>query len=183
MLTQQYLKEALIYNSDNGILIWNPNRPKTHFKKDSIWKCFISKYANKEAGTLLKSKQKSTKYKLISLNGKGYLAHRLIWLYLYNSFPKHEIDHIDGNGLNNRITNLRDVPLKENQKNKKLEVRNKSGICGVSWHSASNMWRATIKIEGKCIHLGTFKNIKEAELVRKQAEIKFGFHKNHGRIL
>lgn len=119
-------------------------------------------------------------YITISIGGEVFRAHRLAWLYMYGEFPKNEIDHINHNRADNRICNLRDVTRKENGKNRALSKNNKSGVCGVSWYKAGNKWQAGIKIDHRRIHLGHFTKFHEAVNARKNAEVLYGFHENHG---
>lgn len=85
LLTQHDLKKEIIYNEETGEF----TRIKT----------------NKKAGYLLKSNGK--KYTGIGILSKYYSAHRIAWLYVYGEFPNGCVDHIDGNGENNSISNLR----------------------------------------------------------------------------
>ena len=121
---------------------------------------------------------------------KGYLAlcadyrklkvHRLAWLMNYGSWPKGEIDHIDGDPANNRITNLRDVSASTNQRNRSRCSRNKSGIVGVCWDKRSCKWHAYIKGVTSNIKLGMFECLIDAAASRKSAEIALGFSETHG---
>ena len=79
-----------------------------------------------------------------------------------------EVDHADGNGLNNQRKNLRVCSHLENMRNTKLSSRNTSGIKGVSWYQANNKWRADASMDGKLIYLGSFKNIKDANNAYKK---------------
>ena len=67
-----------------------------------------------------------------------------------------EIDHIDGNGLNNQRSNLRTCTSEENKMNRGKFVNNTSGFKGVSWHKPAMKWRAQINANGKTTHLGLF---------------------------
>ena len=98
---------------------------------------------------------------------KGIFLHRYI-LGLTN--PKTQVDHIDGNGLNNRRNNLRSATHIQNCQNK-LSVRSKTGIRGV--YKAKNGWVASICVNRKLMHLGYFKEISEAQKTRKEAEEKY----------
>jgi hypothetical protein len=96
-------------------------------------------------------------------------------------FPKLDIDHIDGNGINNKWNNLREVTRSQNCRNIKLASNNTSGFIGVRWNEENKKWRALIGIDRKSKHLGYFDNLEEAIMARKNAERMFGFHPNHGR--
>ena len=71
-------------------------------------------------------------YVRVKVCGKLYMAHRIAWLLQHGKWPANEIDHIDGNKLNNKIENLRDVPKTLNQRNAKRRKDNSSGIVGVT---------------------------------------------------
>lgn len=81
-------------------------------------------------------------YGQVRVDGDVYLTHRLIWLLTYSSWPEHEIDHIDRDRMNNRISNLRSVTTAENQHNAGLRRNNQSGYPGVCFHKPTkiNMW-------------------------------------------
>jgi len=120
-------------------------------------------------------------YCVVAIEGRKYLVHRIIWLYVYGSFPKHDIDHIDGVPSNNRIRNLRSVTHRENLRNRKMPRNNKTGTVGVTWNNDCEKWQVRINTGVKQIHIGLF-NIKEdAIAARKAAEIEHGYHPNHGR--
>lgn len=116
----------------------------------------------------------------ISINGKkhNYLVHRLIFS-LHHGFCPVQIDHIDGDKLNNKIENLRESDSKINGRNLKLPTTNKTGYIGVSFEGRK--YRARIKVDGRLLSLGSFDNISDAIVARKEANIKYGFHENHGR--
>lgn len=119
-------------------------------------------------------------YKVGSIFGQRYQAHRIIWKMETGDDPD-EVDHEDGNKLNNRWGNLRDVTSLGNRKNAAIGTRNKSGALGVYWHKPTARWRAFGVIAGKQIALGYFHDFDEAASARKAWERENGFHKNHGR--
>lgn len=118
-------------------------------------------------------------YRAAMCEGKRYFAHRIAWKIYYGTEPE-QIDHIDGNPLNNKIDNLRSVTHRQNGLNQKLHKNNKSGCSGVSWSSAAGKWRAYIKIKGVQKYLGVFENKQDAISARLKAEKKCGYHENHG---
>jgi hypothetical protein len=177
-LTQEYLKEALHYDENNGIFTWN-HRPLGHFK--SKWASIVwnKTLGHKSAGSAKRSR--STEYIYIRINSKAYLAHRLAWLYIHGEWPN-QIDHEDGNGLNNKLKNLRNVSNKQNAKNCRVRKNNKSGIMGVILNKKTNKWESRIKVNYKQIYLYSGSDLFEACCCRKSAEYKHGFHANHGRV-
>jgi hypothetical protein len=80
--------------------------------------------------------------------------------------PRHSVDHINGNGLDNRRANLRIVTIQQNALNRKLTIANTSGYRGVMWHKKSKRWRATLFTNGKLHHIGAFKDKIEAAKAR-----------------
>lgn len=99
-----------------------------------------------------------------------YKAHRLIYLYHYGYLPK-EIDHINGDKLDNRIENLRACTRFQNNRNRRANVNSTSKYKGVSWHSGHKRWSANISIEGKFKHLGYFPSEYEAARAYDQAAL------------
>lgn len=120
-------------------------------------------------------------YRKVRIGGKKFRSHRLVWLMKHDSWPNEEIDHINGDRLDNRIENLRDVSRHENQKNTKRFENNKSGFTGIYWVAKNSVWRASISEGKKLVHLGHFKCLAQAVRVRKEAERRNNYHANHGR--
>jgi hypothetical protein len=122
-------------------------------------------------------------YLQVRTKGKTYGVHRIIWSIHNGDIPEGvEIDHIDGDPMNNLIENLRLVDRTGNCRNMKIPRHNKSGVIGVSWCKRTSKWFASIRVDNKEIFLGRYVNISEAAEARKRAEVKFGFHENHGRV-
>ena len=124
-------------------------------------------------------------------HSKGYLQathkgtqvglHRLAFTFMGEEIPK-EVDHINGDKKDNRWENLRAVSRQQNSRNHPLHSNNTTGQVGVSWCSAANKWRARITgWDKKERHLGVFADMQEAIQIRKEAEIQYGYHDNHGR--
>lgn len=177
-ITNKNVKDIFNYCPVSGVLSWKV-RPRNHFNTDGSHKTFNSRFSNKEAGTT-NNFACNKYYRILTFRSKNYLAHRVIWLFVFGRWPKHEIDHVDGDGLNNKIKNLRDVKHGVNTKNVKKGSRNTSGFVGVNFDKKRKSFRATICVEGKQIHIGRYISIEEAASARKAAEVKYGFHKNHG---
>lgn len=103
-------------------------------------------------------------YLRISIDGKNYYAHRLMWFWIYGQMPNLEIDHIDGNRSNNAPWNLRLAEHRQNSQNQGLRATNKSGFHGVSWCKHLSKWVACIHVAGKKRHLGVFSDASDAAL-------------------
>lgn len=159
ILTQEYLKKIITYDPETGTFVWTSNRQWANSHTVG--------YVNVQG------------YHSIMIDYKNYLAHRLAWLYVYGMLPTLQIDHINHNTLDNRLSNLRLVTNQENQKNRAY-TGNSSGRIGVCFDKARNKWKPHIKINQKLINLGRFDTLEMAILVRKAAEEKYGFHPNHG---
>ena len=93
--------------------------------------------------------------------GKLYPAHRLAWLYCFGAFPAGEIDHINGDKTDNRISNLRLSSRSLNLQNqRKARATNKLGVLGVS--PQKGRFKAQIQYGGKKRHIGMFETKEEA---------------------
>lgn len=109
-------------------------------------------------------------YAVRDYRGKRMKMHRVIM----DAPQGLEIDHIDGNGLNNQKQNLRIVTHAQNQKNMKKPITNTSGYKGVSWDQVRRKWVAYIW-NGKSINLGGYSTkLEAAEAYDKAALSYFG---------
>ena len=100
--TQEEILQAVLYDPDTG----------NFYSK--------STYKSTKFGRLL-NKVNNAGYICISINRKRYLAHRIAWVYMTGNWPK-QIDHIDGNRINNIFTNLREATKEENSKNRRRKI-------------------------------------------------------------
>jgi hypothetical protein len=98
-------------------------------------------------------------------------------VYMHRELLKHclnmEIDHIDGNGLNNQKSNLRVVTTRQNLQN--LHVPKTSKYPGVSWMRHNSRWVAQIRVNNVNKYIGVFKNEHDAAIAYKIACITLGF--------
>jgi len=91
-----------------------------------------------------------------------------------------QIDHIDHDRLNNKLSNLRLVEQKDNLLNKSLYKTSSSGISGINFVKNLKKWKVIMQKDKKRIYLGVFEDFEEAIEVRKNFIKKGEFHENHG---
>lgn len=163
IVTQKLLKELLHYDPRTGLFTWVKKRARTSFKVGDVAGGFDS-----------------DGYICITINNSQYLAHRLAFLYMTGKFPDNQVDHDNHCRDDNRWKNLNPATNAANNKNKSMPKNNTSGCVGVCWGEAANRWMAYIYVKRKRIHLGYFTHKTDAVNARKEANIKYGFHKNHG---
>lgn len=152
------------YNPETGIAIW---------KKRTSNRIVVGR----QVGSLAK-----TGYLETQVNGVRILVHRMVWELMNGEIPLgYQIDHINGVRTDNRLSNLRVVSPSGNSMNSAMRSNNTSGHVGVCWAAKDNAWLARIGVCGREVFLGNFKNLDDAVKARKEAEIIYGYHKNHGR--
>lgn len=124
-----------------------------------------------KSGSIAGTPHYKTGHLRIKINNRLYASHRLAWLFSYGEWPSQDIDHIDGDPKNNRISNLRLVDASRNQANTGLKKSNKSGFKGVRFDRGK--WRAQIKVNRETIYLGRFDTAEAAHAayVKKATEI------------
>lgn len=149
------------YNPITGVIKWKVNR-------GSVIAGDVAGYINQG-------------YRKLSFNGEKYQAHRMAWFLHYGKFPDGSIDHINGNPQDNKIANLRDVTNKENSRNQRTPRNSTTRCIGVSWVKQRKLYQAYICVDGVDIALGRFRGIGDAIAARSRANVKYGFHQNHGR--
>lgn len=98
------------------------------------------------------------------VDGKLYAAHRLAWLYMTGKWPDDDIDHRDGNKVNNRWDNLRDVDDFTNLQNlrKAMKSNKTTGLLGASWSKQIKRFKAQITVDGANTYIGTFSTAMQA---------------------
>jgi len=154
-ITIEHLRESLDYNAQTGIFTWRKN----HRRPDLI---------GKTAGSI-----HSAGYISIAIHNVKRLAHRLAWFHVTGVMPEGNIDHINGNKLDNSFANLRQVTRFGNLQNMRQATKaNKVGLLGVSAHQGK--WRAQIMVNGKRIRASGFDTPELAH--QKYLELKREHH-------
>ena len=152
-LTAERLRELLHYDPETGAWTWVKPRNRINPGDRAGWYNFYG-------------------YLRIRIDGWKYVASRLAFLYVLGRWPEAEIDHKDGNRLNNRWDNLREASHNENMWNMKRRRDNASGFKGVTWDKHRRKWTAHIKIDGRHIRLGLFRTPEAAHEAYKAKAIE-----------
>jgi hypothetical protein len=156
-LTSKEVRHLFDYNEKTGDLIWKVERYRKH--------------PGDIAGCKHVTKIKKYRRVSVSINYRRYLAHRIIWLWVTGKWPEVEIDHIDGDGWNNKFDNLREATHPQNGKNLGLKKSNTSGATGV--RKSKYGYSARIMVNYKEVYLGIYKSFEAAVAARKCAEQKY----------
>lgn len=160
-MTQELLHSILDYNPHTGIFTWKDTRH------------------NKVKIGDVASASHPSGYMYVRLNGKNYSQHRMAWLYMYGELPEY-LDHINHTRDDNRISNLREATKQDNARNRTIPDNHKHGAFGISFEKDRMKWTARITHDGERKRVGRYNTKEEAIKARKEAETKYGYHKNHG---
>jgi hypothetical protein len=137
------ISDYLDYSPETGVFIWKV-KTKTSNVNDvagnANWRGYVS----------------------IWINAKPYYAHRLAWAISHGEWPIGDIDHINEDKSDNRISNLRVASRSENMFNRGSNKNNTSGMKGVSFCKSTNRWRAQITMDRKSVNVGRFQTKEEA---------------------
>lgn len=142
-LTLERLKQVVRYEPDTGLFYW-VSRPSNRI------------HVGDRAGLAA-----PVGYWSIAIDGARYLAHRLAWLYVTGHWPKDEVDHLNGDGTDNRWSNLREAHRVLNAQNMRRAKRdNSTGYLGV--REMRSRFQANIKAGGRIQNLGTYDTPEQA---------------------
>lgn len=156
-MTATRVRALFAYDCASGLLRWKV-RPASDFSSVRAAKIWNARFAGRIAGST-----DVHGYREIGVDNRAFKAHRLAWLWVTGDWPCGDIDHLDGNRLNNQFSNLRDVARRVNCENRR-SVRSDSGtgLLGVHFHKASQLFHACIKAQGTKHSLGYFKTAEAA---------------------
>ena len=151
------VRDRLSYNPNTGVITWSKvlgNRA----------------HPGKEAGWVQDG------YRNVKVGDNVIGSHRVAWFLYHGEWPSGQIDHINGDGLDNRIDNLRCVSHSDNHKNRKIPSSNKTGVIGVSRDSRRGGWFVSVGgFRKRCKHFC------DAVMLSYIKRSELGFHRNHGR--
>ncbi len=155
-LSVEFIRETFDYDYETGVIKWKTDRRHVS--------------AGDPAGHLMHCGHIKVK-----INNKAYRAHRLIWVWHYGEYPKYNlhIDHIDGNGANNRIENMRLVTHRENINNREIHRMGKLPGTEKCQTKTKIRWSARIYHDGKKVYLGRYDTEQEAHAAYMEYRIKY----------
>lgn len=159
-ISAELVRELFDYDRENGFLLWR-TLPGQYSNKVGCGRAKVGSRAGNY----------SSLYGSVSIEGKRYMVHRIIFTYCHGYYPENYVDHIDGNPENNRIENLREVSQSCNMRNVGLRNDNVSGVSGVN-KTKDGRYRARININGKETWLGKFNSMIEAVRARHKKEVE-----------
>ena len=141
----EMLRELLDYNPETGELRWR------------------QMMSNRVQSGSLAGSTYANGYRTVAVHGRRCKVHRVAWLLAYGEDPGElQIDHANGDKLDNRLCNLRIADSCQNNCNVGLRQGSNTGYKGVTWVRANRNWRASIKARGTYYHLGCFSTAEEA---------------------
>jgi hypothetical protein len=149
-----YLRSILRYEPETGRLYW-----RQRYDVPTAWNTWL---AGRLAGCIRGGRR------VVRLPGyKLCAAYRIIWKMMRGREPP-EIDHINGNPLDDRLVNLRAATRRQNAQSSRGS--NPSGFKGVSFER--KRWRARLCLEGQTLDLGSYADPVEAHAAYMQAARK-----------
>ncbi len=160
----EYLHRVMTCDAERGLLFWK-ERPIEMFAAypDADFRCsgWNTRWAGKPAMLVLSGKYYSGGL-VIDGRRHGFRTHRVVWAMSKGSWPDQELDHINRDTTDNRISNLRECSRTENCFNiAPVQARGAvSSAKGVGLHRGK--WRARISVECKSRHIGYFDTELEA---------------------
>jgi hypothetical protein len=157
-LTQARVRE--LFNYVDGALIYRTINRRASVK------------IGQRAGYLTVNKSGHV-WRMIGVDGAFYPASRIVWLWHKGEWPKAGLDHIDQNGANDRIENLRECTVTENNRNSNRR-RNRAGARGVyPMYGYTDRYTAQIRVNNRTVYLGAFYTVEEASAAYMAARLKY----------
>ena len=155
-----WIRQRIRYAPDTGHLYWLHRREGDG--RDANWNA-------RHEGTLALATPTSRGYLQGSLGEYRLLAHRVAWALYHGEWPPEQIDHINRNKQDNRISNLRAATPSENMLNRDFAPRRMGCPRGVRWVGAKQKFHATLSIRGQKKHLGSFDSADAASAAYEAA--------------
>lgn len=147
--TRDYILSRLAFDIEAGIAVWI-DATKQHAGLNG-----------KEAGTP-RMNQSGKQYWHIKIDGRPFKRSHLVFLVANGRWPEPQVDHIDGNSLNDRLDNLREVTTTQNAWNHKGRTKSSDLPMGVRLVAKSGRFQARIACNKQMHHLGAYDTPEQA---------------------
>lgn len=168
------LRKLLRYDPETGKLYWRERTPGMFSPFSLNGPAVACETWNAEnAGNPALNYEDSRGYLAGTLLGRTVRAHRVIWAISHGQWPSVHVDHTNGKRTDNRLSNLRLASNAQNGSNRTAQKNNACGYKGVRWHKGQRSWLAAIQVDGRSIHLGSFKTPEQAHNAYKEAALKY----------
>ena len=168
-LTQQDARAAIKYDPETGEMWWK--------WREGVAPATNGRFAGKPLSKKKYDNGRGAVYLKVTINRENLRAHQVAWVWANGPIPRGmEIDHIDGDGTNNALANLRLVSHKQNARNMRRRAPNPIGVSGVSKHSSGKSW--LVQLSGAPNRV--FVCLGKAAAHRKQFDRKNGYTPLHG---
>lgn len=168
--TPEELRKLLRYEPETGKLFWK-HRPEELFKNPKAAAPWNGRFAGKQAFT--SDADASLGYPQGTINGRSYLATKVIFAIQLGKWPEKEVFCINGDLRDTTWKNLKLADHSQLCQKKKIGKNNTSGVKGVSWHSAIEKWQARIEVNGKTHYLGYFHDKEDAAKAYEAASRRY----------
>jgi hypothetical protein len=155
------LREILTYIPDTGVWLWKDPPPRSKVNKGDLAGC-ISR----------NTKHPDNCYRRIKIDGRMYKAAILAWFWTYGVWPSKDLDHANGDSLDDRINNLREATDSQNRANSRVPMHNTSGFMGINWNKRNKRWHVRVMKEGYRHWVGAFKSLDEAKEAHRNKSIE-----------
>jgi hypothetical protein len=169
-VTIEELQKVFFCDAENGALYWKPReiedfKGATQAAQEKLHKWWNKKYAHQKVmGTVSKG------YTSVLWKGGVKKMHQIVWALHHGKMPNDQIDHINGDRSDNRISNLREATQQQNAMNRGADKKSTSKYVGVSWSNSHGKWVAQIQSGKKNKRIGYFRTeIEAAEAYQKEA--------------
>lgn len=160
LVTPQLVRQLLDYDPDTGLFLWKSRGVPQ----------WDARYVSTPALTFVQHG-----YHVGTIMRRMFRAHCVAIAHVYGHWPSGPVDHINRDRSDNRISNLRVASVEQNNRNKSTARNNTSGVTGVSYNKALEMWEAYINARGRRVRIGFFTDADAAATARKIAEKTHGY--------